>query len=354
MPGSTPLPSQAAELAIRGLVKTYVKGGPPALGGVSHAFAPGRVTVVLGPSGSGKSTVLGIIAGLVAPEAGSVWLDGADISGRPTEKRNFGLVFQNYALFPHLTVAENVEFGLRVRGQGKGERRRKALEMLELTRIPHLADRRVHQISGGEQQRVAVARALAVRPSVLLMDEPLSALDAKLRDDLRTELARLLRELALTTVYVTHDQAEAMSLGHELIVMNHGRIEQAGTAQEVYGRPQSPFVAGFIGSANVFENLRGQGSQVELPFARLPRPPGSSQADWAMIRPESIELAPAGEAADFEARVEAAFFLGAQTRLELRAGETRLLADLPAGVAIDASRPGRFRIKPGGLYLPVA
>ena len=341
----------AGALEIRGLEKSYVRG-TPALAGVSHVFATGQVTAILGPSGSGKSTALGIIAGLVAADAGNVLLDGVDLTRTAPEKRGFGVVFQNYALFPHLTVAENVEFGLRVRGVGKAARRQRAGEMLDLTRIPHLAERRVHQISGGEQQRVAVARALAVRPRVLLMDEPLSALDARLRDDLRAELARLLRELALTTVYVTHDQAEAMSLGHELIVMNQGRIEQAGTSQEIYRAPASPFVAGFIGAANVFPQAeRLSDGAVRLPFATLPGNGATAPGPcWAMLRPESFEVAREGERADFTAQVENAFFLGAQTRLQLRAGATPLTAEFPAGLALDPAGTLRLRVRPGALY----
>ncbi len=342
----------SAALEIRFLTKSYVRG-TPALSGISHTFTPGKVTAILGPSGSGKTTALGIIAGLVSPDTGSVFLDARDLTTVPTEKRGFGLVFQNYALFPHLSVSENVEFGLRVRGVPKAERTRLAAEMLELVRIPQLAGRRVHQISGGEQQRVAVARALAVRPAILLMDEPLSALDAKLRDELRGELSRLLRELAITTVYVTHDQGEAMSLGHELIVMSHGRIEQTGTAQEIYRAPNSPFVASFIGSANVFPNAERLGNgEVRLPFATLGAnghvPVGPC---WAMLRPEAFELVREGERADFTARVESAFFLGAQTRVQLRVGEVPLLAEFPAGVAFDASRPLALRVRPGALYV---
>ncbi len=338
-------------LSIENLSKHY--GATAALQRVSHAFAPGRVTAILGPSGSGKSTALGIIAGLLAPDVGRVFLDGADLTRVPPEKRGFGVVFQNYALFPHLTVVENVEFGLRVRGVGKAERRRRAGEMLDLARIPHLAERRVHQVSGGEQQRVAVARALAIRPRVLLMDEPLSALDARLRDDLRAELARLLRELALTTVYVTHDQAEAMSLGHALIVMNRGRIEQAGTAEEIYRAPASPFVAGFIGAANVFPDAEKlSDGAVRLPFATFPAngtsPPGPC---WAMLRPEAFEVAREDEPADFAARVESAFFLGAHMRVQLRAGDRPLTAEFPAGAVLPSSGSLRLRVRPGALYI---
>ncbi|MBS0657280.1 MAG: ABC transporter ATP-binding protein [Verrucomicrobia bacterium] len=355
MPSSS-ISTAPASLELRGLTKAYVRGGTPALNGVSHSFAPGKVTVVLGPSGSGKSTVLGAISGLVPPDTGGVWLDGRDITELAPEKRGFGMVFQNYALFPHLSVVENVEFGLRVRGLGREERRTQALEMLHLTRIPHLAGRRVHEISGGEQQRVAVARALAVRPTVLLMDEPLSALDARLRDDLRAELARLLRELALTTVYVTHDQAEAMSLGHELLVMQRGRIEQAGRAEDLYLRPASPFVAGFIGAANVFAGVeRLSDGTVRLPFANLPAesdvPPGPC---WAMLRPESFELVRDSGRADFTAVPEAIFFLGAQVRAQLRIGEQPLTAEFPAGTPLEPGRPLALRVRPGGLYVRAA
>lgn len=350
----TTLPSiSPATLELRGLRKAYVRGGAPALDGVSHVFAPGKVTVVLGPSGSGKSTVLGAISGLVPPDAGGVWLDGRDITGLAPEKRGFGMVFQNYALFPHLSVVENVEFGLRVRGLERIERRRQALEMLHLTRIPHLAERRVQEISGGEQQRVAVARALAVRPTVLLMDEPLSALDARLRDDLRAELARLLRELALTTVYVTHDQAEAMSLGHELLVMQRGRIEQAGRAEDLYLQPASPFVAGFIGAANVFTGLScAADGTVRLPFATLPVEPEIPAGPcWALLRPEAFEIAREGERADFTAVIESIYFLGAQLRVQLRIGEQPLTAEFPAGTALDPGRPLALRVRRGGLYV---
>ncbi len=348
---SLPAESRPCGLEICGLSKAYA-GGTSAVSRVSHAFAPGKVTAILGPSGSGKSTTLGMVAGLLTPDSGRVVLDGTDITGLPAEKRNFGMVFQNYALFPHLTVLENVAFGLRVRGVEEAERRLRAAEMLELVRIPHLAGRRPAQLSGGEQQRVALARALAFRPRVLLMDEPLSALDAKLREELRSELARLLRDLALTTLYVTHDQTEAMALGHELLIMNGGRIEQSGSPGEIYRAPRSPFVAGFIGSANVFASVQFGAGVIELPFASLSLPGRTlSGAHWAMLRPEAFEIASGGGPADFTAQVESALFLGAQTRLELRAGETRLIADIPAGTAVALGSAVRFRVKPDQLYL---
>ena len=192
-----------------------------------------------------------MIAGLADPDAGAVLLDGRDVTNVPAEKRDIGMVFQSYALFPHLNVLENVAFGLRTRGMGKAERRARAREVLETVRMGGFENRPVDGLSGGEQQRVALARALAFKPRILLLDEPLSALDAKLREDLRGELFNLLRALALTTVYVTHDQAEALALGDELVVMREGRIEQSGRPADVYHRPASPFVARFLGAANL-------------------------------------------------------------------------------------------------------
>ncbi len=313
----------------------------------SHRFAAGKITTVLGPSGSGKSTVLAIIAGLKQPDAGRVLLDGRDLTQTPPEKRDFGMVFQNYSLFPHLDVRQNVEFGLRVRGIGKAERRRQALETLELARIAHLAKRRIHEISGGEQQRVAMARALAIRPQVLLMDEPLSALDAKLREELRGELLRLLHELAITTVYVTHDQIEAMSLGHELIILNRGRIEQTGPPNELYLRPANLFVANFLGDSNVFAAEHETGTdRLRLPFGTIAGadPSKNGAACWAMIRPESLELVDEPEA-DFAAAVESATFLGNRVRLQLRAGGERLVVDVENRRAISVDAPVFVRVK---------
>ena len=304
-----------------GLQKHY--GTVAAVHDFSHSFAPGKITAILGPSGSGKSTTLAMIAGLTAPDGGSISLDGAEITGLPAEKRDFGLVFQNYSLFPHLSVIENVEFGLRVRGVGRAERRRKAEAGLAQVHILHLANRRIHQVSGGEQQRVALARALCFSPRLLLLDEPLSALDAKLREGLRTELGRLLKELSLTAIYVTHDQVEAMSLGHELIIMRGGRIEQAGTPLEVYTRPATSFVATFLGSANLLEGecIRERGeTRLRLPFVELPVPEGTPVGPCrVMLRPEDISIVAEGDG-QLRGEVTASVFLGHQARLTVIAG----------------------------------
>lgn len=314
----------------RGLKKVY--GAVAAVHDFSHCFTPGRITAILGPSGSGKSTTLAMLAGLVNPDAGAVVLDGTDITRLPAEQRDFGLVFQNYSLFPHLTVAENVEFGLRVRGIKRNERRRRAVEALEKVHIPHLADRRIHQISGGEQQRVALARALAFNPRVLLLDEPLSALDAKLRESLRAELGRLLNELSLTAIYVTHDQVEAMSLGHELIIMRHGGIEQAGTPLEVYTRPATAFVADFLGSANLLEGecaAGPEGLRLRLLSADLPAPAGAQPGPCrVMLRPEDIMIVGEGSG-QLRGQVLSSVFLGSRASL--------LVASAGCSLAVDAS-----------------
>jgi putative spermidine/putrescine transport system ATP-binding protein len=296
----------------------------------SHSFAPGRITAILGPSGSGKSTTLAMIAGLIDPDGGSISLNGTDITRLPAERRDFGLVFQNYSLFPHLSVVDNVEFGLRVRGIDKAERRRRAMAALEQVHIPNLADRRILQISGGEQQRVALARALAFSPRVLLLDEPLSALDAKLREGLRAELGRLLNELSLTAIYVTHDQVEAMSLGHELIIMRGGRIEQSGTPLEVYTRPATPFVATFLGSANLLDGeylqIDGQ-TRLRLPFVEIPAPEGATVGPCqVMVRPEDIAVVSDGNG-HLSGEVISSVFLGNQARLTVTAGGNTLIVD---------------------------
>jgi putative spermidine/putrescine transport system ATP-binding protein len=336
-------------LETRSLQKSY--GAVMAVREFSHRFVDGKITTILGPSGSGKSTLLGLIAGLKEPDGGGVRLDGRDITRLPPERRNFGVVFQNYSLFPHLSVQKNVEFGLRVRGISAAERRRRARETLALARIEHLADRRMNEISGGEQQRVAMARALAIRPAVFLMDEPLSALDAKLRDELRGEVQRLLGELAITTIYVTHDQTEAMSLGHEMIIMHNGRIEQAGSPIELYRRPANLFVANFLGDSNVVAAARDDRSRkIQLPFASAN---GSRPADmvncWAMIRPEAFEVVDEAEA-DFAAVVEGITFLGNRLRLRLRAGDETLLVDTNSNASITPQAPVFVRVKEGDIF----
>jgi sulfate transport system ATP-binding protein len=259
-----------------------------ALDNVSLEVPSGELVALLGPSGSGKTTLLRVIAGLESPDTGQIILDGEDATHTQVQERRVGFVFQHYALFRHMTIFENVAFGLRVRPReqrpAEAEIRRRVHELLELVQLDWQADRYPHQLSGGQRQRIALARALAIEPKVLLLDEPFGALDAKVRKELRRWLRRLHDEIHLTSVFVTHDQDEALEVADRIVVFNHGRIEQIGTPQEVYERPASPFVIGFLGRANRFAAS------------------GERQAGYA--RPHEIEVAaaalPGGEAATLE------------------------------------------------------
>ena len=295
------------EIRLQNLSKVY-KDGTVALGGVNLVCPRSKTTSLVGPSGSGKSTILKIIAGLLDSTGGHVMFDNKDITNLPPEKRNIGMVFQSYALFPNMTVQENVEFGMLVRGAPADERRKKAAEVLEIVQISNLAHRRIHQLSGGQQQRVALARAVVFQPDILLLDEPLSALDAKIRIELRNELARLLHQFGITAVYVTHDQQEAMSLGDQVVVLDKGNIMQVGTPYEVYTRPANDFVAKFIGSTNLFDAiLNGSGDNivVRMRFGEIAIPKAQFTQRWPgmtvdkvrfMCRPEDIRLSGDAEA----------------------------------------------------------
>jgi putative spermidine/putrescine transport system ATP-binding protein len=237
------------DVRVRGLRKRY--GDVTAVDGVDIEIARGEFFTMLGPSGSGKTTTLRVIAGFERPDEGTVELRGRDVSALPPYARDVNTVFQDYALFPHMTVQENVEYGLRVKKVPRAERRRRAAEALELVRLGGYGGRKPSQLSGGQRQRVALARALVNRPQALLLDEPLGALDLKLRQELQVELKGIQQELGITFVYVTHDQEEALTMSDRLAVFNHGRIEQVGAPAEVYERPASEFIAGFVGVSNV-------------------------------------------------------------------------------------------------------
>jgi putative spermidine/putrescine transport system ATP-binding protein len=241
----------APDIRLRGLVKRY--GDLAAVDGIDLDVARGEFFTLLGPSGSGKTTTLRMIAGFELPDAGTVELAGTDVSRLPPFERDVNTVFQDYALFPHLSVADNVAYGLRVRKVPHQERRRRVDEALEMVRLPGLGGRRPAQLSGGQRQRVALARAIVNRPQVLLLDEPLGALDLKLRQEMQVELKRIQQEVGITFVYVTHDQEEALTMSDRLAVFNDGRIEQVGAPAEVYERPGSEFIAGFVGVSNVLE-----------------------------------------------------------------------------------------------------
>jgi putative spermidine/putrescine transport system ATP-binding protein len=247
------LDTQSAAAAVRlvGLRKAY--GEVTAVDGVDLEIAAGEFFTMLGPSGSGKTSTLRLIAGFEQPDAGRVELAGADVTVQPPYARDVNTVFQDYALFPHMTIAENVAYGLRVKGTAKAERQERVQEMLERMRLPEVGDRKPSQLSGGQRQRVALARALVNRPDVLLLDEPLGALDLKLRQEMQLFLKSLQQDLGVTFVYVTHDQDEALTMSDRLAVFNHGRIEQIGAPAEVYEHPANAFVAGFVGVSNVIE-----------------------------------------------------------------------------------------------------
>jgi putative spermidine/putrescine transport system ATP-binding protein len=244
-------PATAAAVRLAGIRRTY--GDVVAVDGVDLEIASGEFFTMLGPSGSGKTTTLRVIAGFERPDAGRVELAGVDVTRLAPSERDVNTVFQDYALFPHMTVLENVEYGLRVRGVDRKARRAKATEMLERVRLPHVGARRPAALSGGQRQRIALARALVNAPTVLLLDEPLGALDLKLRQDMQIFLKELQRELGITFVYVTHDQEEALTMSDRLAVFNNGRIEQIGTPADVYEHPETEFVAGFVGVSNVLE-----------------------------------------------------------------------------------------------------
>ena len=276
------------EVIIRDAVKRY--GDFTALSGVSLNIREGEFFTLLGPSGCGKTTLLRMIAGFNSIEGGDFYFGDKRINDVPAHKRDIGMVFQNYAIFPHLTVAENVAYGLKARKVPKAEISRRVAEALELVQISHLADRKPNELSGGQQQRVALARAFVIEPSVLLMDEPLSNLDAKLRVQMRTVIKKLQRRLGITTIYVTHDQEEALAISDRIAVMKDGVIMQIGTPNEIYAKPQNPFVAGFIGTSNFLDcDVAGgkvtiQGEQtLEIPMAKPFAGPGKLSA-----RPEQL------------------------------------------------------------------
>jgi putative spermidine/putrescine transport system ATP-binding protein len=249
--GEAPLAAERSAVRVQGLRKNY--GSVIALAGVDLEIRQGEFFTLLGPSGSGKTTLLRLIAGFERPDAGTIELAGREISQVPPYSRNVNTVFQDYALFPHMSVIENVEYGLRVRRVGKAERRRQSTGALDMVRLGGFGDRKITQLSGGQRQRVALARAIVNEPQVLLLDEPLGALDLKLRQEMQLELQHVQREVGITFVYVTHDREEALSMSDRIAVLSQGRIEQVGTPLEVYERPETDFVAGFIGISNLIE-----------------------------------------------------------------------------------------------------
>ena len=294
--GPPPAPGTRArrpDLVIQGLEKRF--GATVALEAVDLRVPGGSLVCFVGPSGCGKTTLLRVIAGLETPDGGQLLLGDRDLTLVPVHRRDVGMVFQSYALFPHLTVAENVAYGLRIRGVGRRARLARAQELLELVRLPEVANKRIAELSGGMRQRVAMARALALDPELFLLDEPLSALDAKLREGMQVELRRLQRRVGITTIIVTHDQEEAMAMADLVVVMGDNRVQQVGPPLEIYRRPANRFVANFVGRNNflparVIAEGAVQIGDVRAPVARdLPTPPVGSEVTVA-ARPESLSL----------------------------------------------------------------
>jgi putative spermidine/putrescine transport system ATP-binding protein len=331
--------------------KTFADG-TRALAPVTLDVGRGETAVLLGPSGCGKTTLLRIVAGLETPDAGGRVLFGeADVTGVPIERRNVGMVFQSYALFPNMNVADNIGYGLKVRGVGEAERKARVAALVALTGIEGLEHRRIDQLSGGQRQRVALARAVAVQPSVLLLDEPLTALDAALRERLRGELNRLLRKLGITTIYVTHDQAEAMALGDRIVVMRKGEIAQIGTPRAVYFAPENRFVAEFVGAANLID-VACNGATLALPGGTLPVANGAIHGPAiAMIRPEAIKIVPA-ESASLVGLVDSVSFLGDRQRVVISAAAAKLItADVPNAIALAAGDRVGLLVEPAAIRL---
>jgi putative spermidine/putrescine transport system ATP-binding protein len=343
--------AHGASVRIETCGKTFADG-TRALEPATLDIARGETLVLLGPSGCGKTTMLRIIAGLELPDAGGrVLFDGNDMTSVPIERRNVGMVFQSYALFPNMTVADNIGYGLKIRGVGREERAARVAELVALTNIAGLENRRISQLSGGQRQRVALARAVAIRPGVLLLDEPLTALDAALRDRLRGELNRLLRALGITTIYVTHDQSEAMELGDRIVVMQKGVIAQIGTPREIYFAPNSRFVAEFIGAANILESPVENGHLV-LAGGRQPiEGTASSATAIAMIRPETIGIVEVGSV-PLSGVIDSISFIGDRQRMVVSGVSNRpLTIDAPNTIRAQIGEKVGLSIAPNAVRL---
>ncbi|KOX99162.1 ABC transporter ATP-binding protein [Pseudomonas nunensis] len=316
-------------IRLQGCRKAF-SDGTVAVDDLNLTIEAGETLAILGPSGCGKTTTLRMIAGLERPDVGQIFFADSDVTRLPIERRDVGMVFQNYALFPNLDVAGNIVYGLKIRGLSPAERNKRCDELLELVGLQDHGKRRIHELSGGQRQRVALARALAPRPRVLLLDEPLAALDAQLRERLRSELDQLLRSLRITSVFVTHDQGEAMALGDRILVMERGRVAQLATPRDIYQQPANAFVASFVGNLNAFPVIEptAHGLKVsggELPWKGIPVP------KTVYCRPEHLRVMDG--AGHVRGRLVGQFFQGAQSRLLVDIGaEQPLLVDSADGV----------------------
>jgi ABC-type sugar transport system ATPase subunit len=345
-----------ATLGLREIRKTF--GSTEVVHGVTLDVADGEFVVLIGPSGCGKSTILRMVAGLEEVTSGEIRIDGAAVTERDPAQRDIAMVFQDYALYPHMSVADNMGFSLRYRGVRRGEIRRRVAEAAGVLDIAHLLERRPRELSGGQRQRVAMGRAIVRDPKLFLFDEPLSNLDAKLRVQMRTELKRLRDRLRATTLYVTHDQVEAMTLADRIVVLRAGRVEQVGTPEAVYERPASAFVAGFMGAPamNLIPCRLEAGAALLPNGGALPLSGRSGSAGdiWLGIRPENLAwLPPEAPAAPAEFRGPARVVepLGAETLVTLDVGEAELHARIPPRRVRTAGEPVRLRVDPRDLHV---
>ena len=342
----------ATRIEIQGLTKSYTRSGKQtvAVDSVDLTIEPGEIFFLLGPSGCGKTTLLRMIAGFIEPTAGRILFDGDDVTWRPPHERRVGMVFQSYALWPHMTVAANVAFGLRVRGISAADAHTKVLAALDIVQMSEYADRKPNELSGGQQQRVALARALVVEPRVLLLDEPLSNLDTKLRNDLRSEIRKVCKQAGTTTIYVTHDQKEALAIADRIAVMKSGKVCQLGSPHELYLRPQSTFVAGFLGDLNLIPGVivdEGAHRAVQTSFGKLGTSHESSVSVpagslvLAGVRPERIRLSEDG----MSGQIQTATYLGDTQQIKLRAGDDEFRVVVPGGLRYREGDNCRFSVE---------
>ncbi len=327
-----------AKVKLSGVGKHY--GQTVALAPTDLEIAKGEFLTLLGPSGSGKTTLLNIIAGMTDPTSGEVWIDGRDVTHVPSSRRGLGMVFQSYALMPHMTVFQNIAFPLEIRRLPRAEIRRRVQEVLELVQLPHVAGRRPKELSGGQQQRISLARCIVYDPSIILMDEPLGALDRKLREQMQVEIKQLQVRLGITMLYVTHDQEEALTMSDRIIVMNHGRAEQIGTPHDLYFNPATVFVADFIGQSNLLAATVAGDRALRLEHGATVTVAGDLQGRLGqpvtlLLRPESLQLGASQPAANrLSAVVRSSVISGSMVRhhLELAGGGALLVQELANGL----------------------